>query len=238
MDHSHTNLNPMSTHTTHTHHWSEKVTGPNKMIISLVVATSAYALSYLFNTETSNRLVAAWDIFCISMIFFSWILFITTNSDDLCLVVEKQDDGLKIIFIIVLVAVSFSVFGTVALLAEKNETSVNKIWHTVISLSPVLLSWFLLHTMFTIRYAHLYHDHNKLDTGSQVGGIEFPTEEDPDYLDFAYFSFVIGMTFQVSDVTVSSRAIRRFVLRHSLISFAFNTIIVALTINTLAGLKE
>lgn len=228
----------MSTHTTHTHHWSEKVTGPNKMIISLVVATSAYALSYLFNTETSNRLVAAWDIFCISMIFFSWILFITTNSDDLCLVVEKQDDGLKIIFIIVLVAVSFSVFGTVALLAEKNETSVNKIWHTVISLSPVLLSWFLLHTMFTIRYAHLYHDHNKLDTGSQVGGIEFPTEEDPDYLDFAYFSFVIGMTFQVSDVTVSSRAIRRFVLRHSLISFAFNTIIVALTINTLAGLKE
>lgn len=228
----------MSTHTTHTHHWSEKVTGPNKMIISLVVATSAYALSYLFSTETSNRLIAAWDIFCISMILFSWILFITTNSDDLCLVVEKQDDGLKIIFIIVLVAVSFSVFGTVALLAEKNETSVNKIWHTVISLSPVLLSWFLLHTMFTIRYAHLYHDHNKLDTGSQVGGIEFPTEEDPDYLDFAYFSFVIGMTFQVSDVTVSSRAIRRFVLMHSLISFAFNTIIVALTINTLAGLKE
>lgn len=84
----------------------------------------------------------------------------------------------------------------------------------------------------------MYHDHNKLNTGSEVGGIDFPTNEAPDYLDFAYFSFVIGMTFQVSDITVSSRAIRRFVLMHGLISFIFNTIIVALTINTLAGLKE
>lgn len=222
----------------HTHHWSERLTGPKKMIISLILAASVYMISYLVKTDASNRLIFGWDMFCISMILFSWILFITTNSNDLCIVVEKQDDGLKIIFIIVLVAVSFSVFGTVALLSEKNETSVNKIWHTIISLSPVLLSWFLLHTMFTIRYAHLYHDHNKLNTGSQVGGIEFPTQEEPDYIDFAYFSFVIGMTFQVSDVTVSSRAIRRFVLMHSLISFAFNTIIVALTINTLAGLKE
>jgi uncharacterized membrane protein len=75
---------------------------------------------------------------------------------------------------------------------------------------------------FTIRYAHLYHDHNQLKTGSNVGGIKFPCKEEPDYIDFAYFSFVIGMTFQVSDVQVSSKVIRRFVLLHSLISFAFN----------------
>ncbi|MBN8695614.1 MAG: DUF1345 domain-containing protein [Bacteroidetes bacterium] len=222
----------------HTHHWSEKLTGPKKVVISLVLAASVYVISYLLKTEISNRFILSWDMFCISMILFSWILFITTNSDDLCRVVEKQDDGLKIIFAIVLIAVSFSILGTLALLVEQNKTMVNKIWHTIISLSPVLLSWTLLHTMFTIRYAHLYHDHNLLGTGSQVGGIEFPSKEAPDYLDFAYFSFVIGMTFQVSDVKVSSRAIRRFVLMHSLISFVFNTIIVALTINTLAGLKE
>lgn len=226
----------MSAHKKHTHHWSEKVTGPKKMIISLIVAVLVYAISLLFKGHTSNRLILAWDTFCVLMILFSWILFITTNSDDLCVVVEKQDDGLKVIFAIVLIAVSFSVFGALALLVEKNETVANKLLHTIISLSPVLLSWILLHTMFTIRYAHLYHDHDKLNTGSQVGGIEFPTKEAPDYIDFAYFSFVIGMTFQVSDVTVSSRAIRRFVLMHSLISFVFNTIIVALTINTLAGL--
>jgi len=84
----------------------------------------------------------------------------------------------------------------------------------------------------------LYHDHNKLHTGSNVGGIDFPGITEPDYLDFAYFSFVIGMTFQVSDVVVKSKVIRRFVLFHSLISFVFNTIIVALTINGIAGLIE
>lgn len=228
----------MSVPKKHTHHWSEKLTGPKKIIICLILAAAVYAISYLVKMETSNRLILVWDMFCVSMIMFSWILFIKTNSDDLCMVVEKQDDGLKIIFTIVLVAVFFSIFGTLALLVEKNGTTVNKFWHTIIALSPVLLSWVLLHTMFAIRYAHLYHDHNLLGTGSKVGGIEFPTKEAPDYVDFAYFSFVIGMTFQVSDVTVSSRTIRRFVLMHSIISFAFNTIIVALTINTLAGLKE
>jgi len=222
----------------HTHHWSEKMTGPTKMIISLLLAVCLYFTLYLFTINGSNRLILGWDMFCVSMIAFSWILFYTTNSDDLCIVVEKQDDGLKVIFAIVLIAVFFSVFGTLILTLGSNESPKNKLIHTIISLSPVMLSWFLLHTMFTVRYAHLYHDHNKLNTGSQVGGIEFPTKDDPDYIDFAYFSFVIGMTFQVSDIAVSSRAIRRFVLMHSIISFVFNTIIVALTINTLAGLKE
>lgn len=222
----------------HTHHWSEKVTGPKKLLISVLMAGIVYALSFTVKTETSNKLILAWDMFCVSMIFFSWVLFVTTNSDDLCIVVEKQDDGLKAIFAIVLVAVCISVFGTLILTYAGTESPKNKVIHTIISLSPVMLSWFLLHTIFTVRYAHLYHDHNKLNTGSEIGGLDFPTDEEPDYLDFAYFSFVIGMTFQVSDVTVSSRAIRRFVLMHSLISFIFNTIIVALTINTLAGLKE
>lgn len=222
----------------HTHHWSEKITGPTKLITCLVLALCSFGLFFLLDIKTSISVILSWDIFCIAMLFFSWILFATTNSDDLCIVVEKQDDGLKTIFAIVLVAVFFSVFGTIILMLDKSETQSNKLLHTIISLSPVMLSWFLLHTMFTVRYAHLYHDHNKLNTGSEVGGVDFPSDDPPDYLDFAYFSFVIGMTFQVSDVSISSRAIRRFVLMHSLISFVFNTIIVALTINTLASLTE
>ncbi|MGV2481466.1 UNVERIFIED_CONTAM: DUF1345 domain-containing protein, partial [Salmonella enterica subsp. enterica serovar Weltevreden] len=85
-----------------------------------------------------------------------------------------------------------------ALQMEKDESEQNKLIHALISLSPVFLSWLLLHTTFTIRYAHLYHDHNSLNTGSNIGGIEFPNKEQPDYVDFAYFSFVVGMTFQVS----------------------------------------
>ena len=192
----------------------------------------------IFKQSLRSKIILAWDTFCFCMIMLSWILFFTTTSSELCNIVEKQDDGLKVIFVIVLVAIGLSLFGTLLLLNSKGESSFNKIFHTIVSLSPVLLSWLLLHTTFAIRYAHLYHDHNHLNTGSNVGGIDFPTKEPPDYIDFAYFSFVIGMTFQVSDVEISSRVIRRFVLMHSLISFAYNTFIVALTINFIAGLKQ
>ena len=222
----------------HTHYWSENFTGFQKLFVSILVSIICSIVFYSLNVSASNNLILGWDIFCVTMLMFSWLLFVKTNSDDLCLVVEKQDDGLKVIFAIVIVAVTFSLFGSIILMSENSEVSKKEILHVIISLSPILLSWFLLHTIFTIRYAHLYHDHNKLGTGSEIGGIDFPTKESPDYIDFAYFSFVIGMTFQVSDISVSSRSIRRFVLMHSLISFVFNTIIVALTINTLAGLKK
>ena len=215
-----------------------KVNGFQKLIFSIVLSAIAYIILLFFHIELPSRIILAWDTFCISMIVLSWALFFATTYEDLCSVVEKQDEGLKVIFAIVLVAVCFSLFGTLVLLTEKNETSYNKIFHTIISISPVLLSWILLHTIFAIRYSHLYHDHNKFNTGSQIGGIDFPTKLQPDYIDFAYFSFIIGMTFQVSNVSVSSRVIRRFVLMHSLISFVFNTIIVALIINTIAGLNK
>lgn len=222
----------------HSHHWSENITGPKKLIICGLLAIVTFGLLSLTEIESDNRAILSWDVFSVLMLVFSWTLFFTTTSSDLCVVVEKQDDGLKVIFAIVSIAICFSVFGALILMLESSQPRHDKILHTIISLSPVLLSWLLLHTMFTIRYAHLYHDHNLLGTGISVGGIDFPSDDDPDYVDFAYFSFVIGMTFQVSDVTISSRAIRRFVLMHSLISFVFNTIIVALTINTLAGLTE
>ncbi len=188
-----------------------------------------------FSVQLKNRLILSWDIFCVLMLFLSWALFYTTSKKELCYIVSQQDNGLKVIFAITLIAISFSLFGTMVLQMEKDESEQNKLLHALIYLSPVFLSWLLLHTTFTIRYAHLYHDHNSLNTGSKVGGIEFPHKEQPDYVDFAYFSFVVGMTFQVSDVQVTSKAIRRFVLIHSLISFGYNTMIVALTINSFSN---
>lgn len=216
----------------------KNISGIKKLLFCIAIAVGVYIILVFLKVDIRSRIILGWDSFCLSLIVLSWILFFTTTQADLHAVVEKQDDGLKVIFMIVLVAVCFSLFGTLLLLNSKGESTFNKIFHTIVSLSPVLLSWILLHTTFAIRYAHLYHDHNKLKTGSNVGGIDFPTKDHPDYIDFAYFSFVIGMTFQVSDVQVNSRVIRRFVLMHSLISFVFNTIIVALTINTIAGLKQ
>ena len=219
------------------HHLLSKTSGLKKLLFCISLSVIVYIILALIKIDLESRIILAWDTFCLSMIVHTWLLFFITTQDDLHEVVEKQDDGLKVIFVIVLIAVCSSLFGTLILLNGKDEPVYDKIFHTIISLSPVVLSWFLLHTTFAIRYAHLHHDHINLKAGSDVGNIDFPTNEQPDYLDFAYFSFVIGMTFQVSDVQVSSRVIRRFVLMHSIISFVFNTIIVALTINTIASLK-
>ena len=173
----------------------------------------------------------SWDFFCFSMIIINWIIFITTSGDQLHLLAKDQDESLPVIFIIVVVTVCFSLLGTVILILNKDVNSY------VTALLGVGLSWVLLHTIFTTRYAHLYYDPKDDDSDEHKGGLEFPDEKIPDYIDFAYFSFVIGMTFQVSDVIITSRSIRRIVLLHGLISFAFNAIIVALTISLLANLK-
>jgi uncharacterized membrane protein len=100
----------------------------------------------------------------------------------------------------------------------------------------MVLSWMILHTIFTVRYAHLYYSNHKSEEGRFSGGLDFPSEDEPDFIDFAYFSFTLGMTFQVSDVAISSRKIRRIVLLHSLLSFGFNATIVAMSVNIIAGL--
>ncbi|SJZ85633.1 DUF1345 domain-containing protein [Sediminibacterium ginsengisoli] len=212
--------------------------GLTKLLISVTISLVFSFLLKSFDIENKCRIILSWDVFCLLMMAFSWTLFFATNERELCDVVAVQDEGLKMIFTIVLVALCVSVFAAVLLLTNQAESNMGKFGYLALRLSPVLFSWLLLHTIFTIRYAHLYHDHNSLATGSNVGGITFPSKSQPDYVDFAYFSFVIGMTFQVSDVQVNSRAIRRFVLMHSLLSFLFNTIIVALTINALAGMNN
>ena len=121
---------------------------------------------------------------------------------------------------------------------NKEIKFIDKELSSVVCLLGVAFSWFLLHTIFTNRYAHMYYERTDKKSDAHTGGLTFPEEEKPDYFDFAYFSFVIGMTFQVSDVVVTSHKLRKLVLMHGLISFAFNAIIVALTISIIANLKQ
>lgn len=109
-------------------------------------------------------------------------------------------------------------------------TAQQRTQHLAVAVGAVFCSWVLLHSLFTIRYAHLYYGH------PAERAVDFPGTDQPDYLDFAYFSFVIGMTGQVSDVSIRSQAVRRLALLHGLVSFLFNTIIIAITINLLAGM--
>ncbi|MEO7065864.1 MAG: DUF1345 domain-containing protein [Rhodanobacter sp.] len=101
----------------------------------------------------------------------------------------------------------------------------------ILGVASVVLSWLFLNSMFAIHYAHGYYG----DLGKEHAGLEFPDTPDPDYWDFEYFAIVIGMTFQVSDVQITSRYLRRVVLLHSVIAFFFNVFIIAVTVNIVAG---
>jgi len=218
--------------------WITRTSGYQKLLISLCCAACCYGATQFLHISTSTRIILCWDVFAIAMITLSWLLFFNTTAAQQHAIVKQQDDDVRVIFAIVLSAVCISLAGTVLLIISANESVFDRDLRTVSTLAAVTTSWILLHTIFTIRYAHLYHNYDNKDAGTEGGGIDFPNAEQPDYLDFAYFSFVIGMTFQVSDVTISSKTVRRFVLLHSLISFVFNTIIVALTVNVIAGISK
>ena len=116
------------------------------------------------------------------------------------------------------------------LIPAASTTGVERGLLAALALVSVALSWVLLHTLYTLRYARIYYTQN--------GGIDFNQTDPPRYSDFAYFSFTLGMTFQVSDTDITSHTIRATVLRHALLSFVFGSVILATTINLVAGLSS
>jgi uncharacterized membrane protein len=133
--------------------------------------------------------------------------------------------------IAILLAIVFELHGI------KDRPSELAGFHVVLAAGTILFSWLFMNTIFALHYAHGYY--GDADPSSEYrpsGGLVFPGKHDPDYWDFMYFSFVVGMTFQVSDVQVEDHQLRRVVLAHGVLAFFFNVVIVALTINIVAGL--
>lgn len=131
--------------------------------------------------------------------------------------------------VVLLTVASLASLGFV-LIPAANAQGAERFALAALGLLSVALSWLLLHTLFTLRYARLYYG------GDAAGGIDFNQKAAPQYSDFAYFSFTVGMTFQVSDASVTDRVVRATVLRHALLSFVFGSVILAATVNLIAGL--
>ena len=184
------------------------------------------------------RVMILWIIFASTFLVTSWIVLFKRPIEEIRRV-AKSDDGSKLIVFLMVLGSSFSSMCTVLLLMlSRNQENFSNGLFLFASIFGMLLSWFMVHTIFTFHYAHIFYDDAADHKDSVAAGLEFPKEPKPDYLDFAYFSFVIGCTFQVSDVEVSSRKIRRLVLLHGLISFLLNTFVVALTINLVGSLNK
>lgn len=211
-----------------------RISANKRLLLSAILATGLTILLTFTHVNIFTCIIIGWDFFNIIMIITSWIIFLTTSSKALAAFAAQQDETLPASFIIILICICVSLFGTLLLLRQ-DYILPDKHLHTVASYAAVALSWVLLHTIFTLRYAHLYFIPNEKNEPTK--GLVFESDEDLDYIDFAYYSFVIGMTFQVSDISISCKRIRKFTLMHGLIAFMFNTIILALAISTIALLK-
>jgi uncharacterized membrane protein len=132
---------------------------------------------------------------------------------------------------------AFSLFAVAIVLeGAKNVTGTERMLDLAVGVLTVFLSWTMLHVIYAVHYAHIYYDPAELKNGTKVrGGLEFPGTKEPDYWDFAYFSFVIGMTCQVSDVQITARHLRHLATAQGIIAFFYNTVVVALTVNIVAG---
>lgn len=183
------------------------------------------------------RVVACYDAAVLTILIWHWCMIVAENAEKTRVRAAAQDPGRDAVFILTLVAVAFGFVASFAILGRGPKTAMSQ--HTaivyVIGFGAVVLGWLLIHTMFAFRYAHLYYRDRDRDKESDRG-LTFPGEPDPNYADLAYFAFVIGMTFQVSDVQVTARTIRRTVLYHGLISYAYSTAIIALVVNIVSGL--
>lgn len=212
-----------------------KLDAHHRLFISLFIALISFFLFKSYHSFPSS-LMASWLCFAITHLFLSWYTIFSQHPLEVKKIASTQDSSRTWIFIFILLAAIASLCAVILLLqSSKTLNGVNLADHIILSLGSVVCAWCLVHTLFTFRYAHLFYNNAKSCEGSGKG-LEFPNEKTPDYLDFAYFSFVLGMTFQVSDVEISSKRIRRLALLHSLISFIFNTAILALSINIISGL--
>jgi uncharacterized membrane protein len=208
-----------------------------RLTISLAVAIIAFFCAHNSFSAPSTILIV-WISFAMSIIIMDWIIVLKAHPREIRKIASLQDSSRTLIFLFVIVASVISLGAILLLLkSTKGHDSANVTGHILLAISSVFVSWWLVHTLFALRYAHMYYDTDTDDGKTKpFGGLQFPDENEPDYLDFVYFAFVIGMTFQVSDVEISARDIRRLALMHGLISFIFNTAIVALSINIISSL--
>ena len=178
----------------------------------------------------------AWDTGVLVFLAVAAYLFSTVNAERMPARAEAQEEGEWTIFWLTLgvVVVSFFAVST-EFSAIKQAPDASRQLRVVLVAGTLFISWLMTHVTFALRYAHEYYA-DDLGGPDIDRGLDFPNETQPDYLDFLYFSLVLGMTFQVSDVQITSRKLRRVATLHGLLSFLFNTVIVAFTVNIAAGL--
>jgi uncharacterized membrane protein len=185
----------------------------------------------------ATRFVAAYDAAALTLLAFLWFGALRSDPAETRARAALEDPGRNVVALLVLGAVTVGLVAAIAILGHgpRVHTVVERYVAYALGFIAITAGWFLVHTLYTLRYAHLYWYDDEGD-GSICGGIRFPGTEEPSDIDFAYFSFTLGTSFAVSDPQVTETRVRREVIVHSIIAFAYNSVIIGMVINLFAGI--
>lgn len=206
-----------------------RVSAGMRVLLAASVGVVAGAVAAVLTLPQAAALIG-WD--AAAAVFLAWVWFAVAHLDPETTgrVAVLEDTSVPVADLLVLASgVALLAAVGLALLRAGRAGGGTKAYLIGVGVLSVALTWAVVHTVFTLRYARLYYD-------GPEGGVEFNETERPTYMDFAYLAFTIGMTFQVSDTNITSKAIRRAALRHALLSYLFGAVIVALAINVVASL--
>lgn len=212
--------------------------GPQKRLLIAILVSGLFLLVLPSWLLLTTRVVVAWDAGFVCLLTLIWSIMVDATPQQMRYRAEQQDANAWFISSIVIGAACASLLAIVVMLKSTPKGSPTSLvlLHLSLSALTIVTSWLLMHTVFALHYAHSYYrDNRATPTIDDSQGLDFPGEKQPVYWDFLYFSFVIGMTAQVSDVQVTSSSMRRLTLVHGVLSFFFNTVILALSINLVAG---
>jgi uncharacterized membrane protein len=226
---------PPSSSRPHAFHPFDLRRARNRLAAAVAAGLVTYAIlaATLSTAGWAVRVVAAWDAGAVLLLALAWSIIWDCDTARTRRRAAAEDPGRSAVWAIVLGGSTLSLFSAAFVLRRARDLAPShEAILVILGLAAVVSSWCATHTAYTLRYAHLYYR----DDNDGEGGLTFPGDKPPDYFDFAYFAFTVGMCFQVSDVLITAKSLRRAVLFHSVLSFAYNTAILALAMNLVAGL--
>jgi len=208
-----------------------ETTGPQRLLLGLAagVATALLPLRWPL------RGLLGWSVGVALYLALAWWLCARFDARRTRAHAQAQDEPSVVLFLLMLLATLACLVAIVAMVEQGQDLSGSqRTLHMAVSLVALVASWLFIQTIFAFRYAHRYYQPAQRQAPERPG-LEFPGGQAPDYFDFLYCAYVVGMTSQVSDVQVTSREMRRLTLVHSVLSFGFNMLVLALSINVVAG---
>jgi len=214
----------------------KKIDSRHRLATSICLAT--FALVILpHSLHLPTRILTAWNCGIYCLLTLNLVMMFKATPQTMRRNAKREYQGRVAIFILIIAAACASVLAIGFLLTDKKGISpMLLILHVLLAVMTIIGSWLLVHTVFAQQYARNYYQDHESINQQIAGGLDFPSDRQPDFWDFLYYSFVIGMTSQVSDVQTTSREMRRLTLLHGILSFFFNTTILAMSINIIASL--